>query len=235
MPETVSIPARFNGPLDSGQGGYVSGVVSDLIGGPAEVSLRRAVPVDKPLNVKRDGDGSLRILDGEALVAEGRPVPDFGLEVPDAVSLDDARAAEAGYRGLSDGVFSECFVCGRARVDAFGVFAGAVDGRDLVASSWTPPEWTGDDAGHVPPEFIWAVLDCPTYFATYMNGDLAPGVLARATARIDAPVVAGREHVVIAWPLAVDGRKRQAGSAVLSAGGETLAVSHALMIEPRPQ
>ena len=39
--------------------------------------------------------------------------------------------------------------------------------------------------------------------------------------------------VVIAWPLEVDGRKRRAGSAVLSADGETLAVARALMIEPR--
>jgi hypothetical protein len=235
MPETVSIPARFNGPLDSGQGGYVSGVVSDLIGGPAEVSLRRAVPVDRPLEVARDGDGAVRLLDGDALIAEGRPLPDVQLDVPEPVGVEDARRAEAGYRGLPDGAFSRCFVCGRARHDAFGVFAGAVDGRDVVASTWTPPDWTAGENGRVRPEFIWAVLDCPTYFATYMNGDLAPGVLARATARIDAPVVAGEEHVVIAWPIEVDGRKRHAGSAVLSAGGETLALSHVLMIEPRPR
>jgi hypothetical protein len=104
----------------------------------------------------------------------------------------------------------------------------------VVASTWTPPAWAADERGHVRPEFVWATLDCPTYFATYLHEDLAPGVLARVTARIDRPATAGDQHVVIAWPLEVDGRKRLAGSALLSAEGETLAISRALMIEPRP-
>jgi hypothetical protein len=113
------------------------------------------------------------------------------------------------------------------------VFAGAVEGRRIVASPWTLPSWAADAAGRVLPEFVWAVLDCPTYFALYMNGELPASVLARLTARIDAPVVAGAEHVVIAWPIETDGRKRHAGSAVLSPDGETLAVARALLIEPR--
>jgi hypothetical protein len=60
-------------------------------------------------------------------------------------------------------------------------------------------------------------------------------VLARLTARIDAPVVASEEHVVIAWPIDKDGRKHHAGSAVLSPGGDTLAVAQALMIELRDE
>jgi hypothetical protein len=83
------------------------------------------------------------------------------------------------------------------------------------------------------PEFIWAVLDCPTYFALYMNRELPLSVLAQLTARIDGPVAAGEEHVVIAWPIEHDGRKRYAGSAVLSSDGEALAVAHGLLIEPR--
>lgn len=58
-------------------------------------------------------------------------------------------------------------------------------------------------------------------------------VLARLTARIDAPIVAGEEHVVIAWPIEVDGRKHHAGSAVLSPAGEPLAIARALLIELR--
>ena len=175
----------------------------------------------------------MRVLDGEALVVEARSAPELDVEVPAPVSPHEAHLAAARYRGLSDGLFSRCFVCGRARKDAFGVFAGAVDGRQLVASPWTPPSWTADPAGRVLPEFVWAVLDCPTYFALYTNGELPMSVLARLTARIDAPVVAGEEHVVIAWPIETDGRKRHAGSAVLSPDGEALAVAHALLIEPR--
>jgi hypothetical protein len=173
--------------------------------GTAEVSLRRPVPLDTPLDVVPETDGSVRVLDGEALVAVGRPVPALDIEVPARPSRHEARLAAARYRGLSDGVFSRCFVCGRAREDAFGVFAGAVEDRQLVASPWTPPKWTADAEGRVRPEFVWAVLDCPTYFALYMSGDLPLSVLAQLTARVDAPVVAGEEHVVIAWAMETDG------------------------------
>ena len=74
---------------------------------------------------------------------------------------------------------------------------------------------------------------CPTYFATYMDQELAMGVLARLAARTDGPVVAGEVPIVIAWPIGSDGRKRHAGSAVLSRDGEVLAVARALLIEPR--
>lgn len=233
MSESVSIPSRFNGPLESGNGGYSSGVVAKFVEGAAEVSLKRPVPLDSTLDVVPEHDGSVRMLDDEALVAVARPLPGFDIEVPTAPSLDQARRATESYRGLSDGLFCRCFVCGRAREDAFGVFAGVVDGRELVASPWTPPSWTADAKGNVLPEFVWAVLDCPTYFAVYRSGELPLSVLAQLTARIDAPVAAGEEHVVIAWPMETEGRKRYAGSAVLSTDGLPLAVARALLIEPR--
>jgi hypothetical protein len=230
--ESVSIPARFNGPLENGQGGYSAGIAAGLVGGGAEVTLRRPVPLDTELAVSRD-DGVLRLVDGETLVVEARRAPDLHVDVPAPVTPEEARRASTGYRGVADGPFSRCFVCGLARDDAFGVFAGEVDGREVVASPWTPPPWTADGDGAVPPEFVWAVLDCPTYFAVYIGQELPMSVLARLTARVDAPVRAGEEHVVMAWPLEVDGRKRLAGAALLSGGGEPLAVAKALMIEPR--
>ncbi len=233
MPETVSIPRDFNGPLESGNGGYCSGVLAGFLEQPVEVNLRRPVPLDTELEVVRGADGSVRLIDGEAVVAEARSVPEVEAEAPAPVSPGEARAAAERYRAPAEGMFSRCFVCGRAREDAFGVFAGAVEGRELVASPWTPPAWTADETGRVLPEFVWAVLDCPTYFALYMEGELPMSVLARLTARVDRPVIAGEEQVVIAWPIAIDGRKHHAGSAVLSADGETLAVARALLIEPR--
>jgi hypothetical protein len=113
--ESLTIPRRFNGPLDSGNGGFCAGAVAGLLGGRAEVSLRKPVPLDMPLAVERDGFGAVRVLDGEALIAEGHPEPDFVIDVPEPVSLDEARQAAERYRGLDDGVFSHCFVCGRAR------------------------------------------------------------------------------------------------------------------------
>jgi hypothetical protein len=232
-PASVSIPPRFNGPLENGQGGYSAGIAAGLVGGAVEVTLRRPIPLDTELAVARSDDGALQLLDGDALVVEARPVPDLDVDVLPAVTPKDARRASAGYRGVHDGPFSRCFVCGLDRDDALGVFAGDVDGRDVVASPWTPPQWTAGASGDVLPEFVWAVLDCPTYFAAYIGQELPMSVLARLTARLDRPVRAGEEHVVTAWPLEVDGRKRTAGAAVLSAEGELLAVGRALMIEPR--
>lgn len=233
MPESVSVPRRFNGPLDSGQGGYCAGILAGFLGGTAEVSLRRPVPLDTRLDVVRDGEDSLRLLDREAPIAEARAVTEVKVDVPAPPSPREAQLAATRYRGLSVGPFSRCFVCGRAREDSFGVFAGEVEGPQLVASPWTPPAWTADAEGRVRLEFVWSALDCPTYFALYMSGAMPHSVLARLSARVDAPVLGGEEHIVMAWPIEAEGRKLHAGSAVLAADGEVLAVARALLIEPR--
>jgi hypothetical protein len=229
--QTLSVPGRFNGPLERGHGGYSSAVIAEFVEGQAEVTLRSPVPLDSPLEIGHE-DAAVLVFDGESLIAEAESIPELELEVPPPVDPEQARLAKGRYRGATDDLFSHCFVCGRAREDALGVFAGQVDGRDLVASPWTPPAWTAGDSGEVRPEFVWAVMDCPTYFAVYP--DTRPvSFLGRMTARIDAPVAAGQEHVVISWPISAEGRKRQAGAGVLTADGEVLAVARALMIEPR--
>ena len=229
----IRIPARFNGPLKSGNGGYCCGVVAAFLGGPAEVSLRAPVPLETPLTVERDR-GDVRVNDGETLVADGAPAPDLEVEVPEPVGVEEAREASRHYEGPFDGTFSQCFVCGRTRGDSFGVFAGRVAGRDLMATPWTPPAWAAGEAGNVRPEFVWAALDCPASFAAYLHDhDPDIGFLVRLSARLDAPVPAGEEHVVLGWPLGGEGRKREAGSAVLSAGGQVLAAARALMVQPR--
>lgn len=231
MPESLVVPSRFNGPLESGNGGYAAGAIASYLGGVAAVSLRRPVPLDEPLRVA-DAETPLSMYAGDSLVAEAEPAAPQ-IDVPAPVSVGAAREASKRYRGIRGGIFSRCFVCGLDRDDSFGVLAGEVDGRDLVACPWTPPAWAADADGAVRPELIWAVLDCPTYFAAYLRQELALSFLARMTARVDSRVAAGREHVVMAWPVETDGRKRRAGSAVVSADGEALAVAEVLLIEPR--
>lgn len=233
MPASITIPARYNGPLEHGNGGYSAGVLAGFLDGAVEVKLRRPVPLDRELAVEEPAPSRVLVRDGDELIMEARSVGAPELEPPKPVSLEEARAATRRYRGLAEGTFSRCFVCGRAREDAFGVFAGNVDGRAVVASPWTPPDWTADEAGAVRPEFVWAVLDCPTYFALYADGELPMSVLAQITADLRRPVRSGVEHVVIGWPIEIDGRKAHAGSAVLSAEGDVLAVARALLIELR--
>jgi len=233
MADTLTIPAGFNGPQSSGNGGYAAGALAAFVGEPAEVTLRSPVPLDRELNVVGEADGAVRMLDGETLVCEGRGLDRLELEIPEPVSVNEARRAMSAYRGVADGEFSHCFVCGRARDDGFNVFAGEVEGRALVASTWIPPTWAEGDARQVRRELVWGVLDCPTYFATHIEGELSTAMLARICAEVLAPVEIGAEHVVIGWPIEVEGRKHHAGSAVFSAEGQLLAAARALMIEPR--
>jgi hypothetical protein len=232
MAATVTVPARFNGPLENGNGGYSAGLLAAKLEGTVEVTLRRPVPLDRTLETEVEGD-SARLLDGDQLIAEARAVPGLDLELPEPVSVEEARAAMERYRGLEEGPFSRCFVCGRGRPDSLGVFSGAVEGRDLVASTWTPPEWTAED-GRVRPEFVWAVLDCPTFFGAYLGIDELPlSFLGRITTRVDELPAPGEEHVLVSWPLGIDGRKAEAGVALLSGDGEALAVARAVLIEAK--
>ena len=231
--ETIEISSRFNGPRESGNGGYTSGVLANRLEGAVEVNLRSPVPLELPLDLAPGDDGSLSLRHGETAIAEARSLPDFELDLPQPVTIEQARAAATRYRGSGDTLFGTCFVCGPAREDSFEVFAGQVERRDVVATPWIPPEWTADAAGNTQSEFVWAALDCPTYFACHLEGELTLSMLVRQRAEMRGPVRVGEEHVVMAWPIAIDGRKRLAGAAVLAADGKVRAAGEVLLIEPR--
>ncbi|MGI8632045.1 MAG: hypothetical protein ACR2NA_05785 [Solirubrobacterales bacterium] len=230
--DPLVVAPRFNGPITSGNGGYSCGLFAQLLDGPAEVALRSPVPLDTELTVEADGE-NLRISDGDAVVATVEPADALVLEVPQPPTLDQARAASARYRAPSGEIFSCCFVCGPDRDDAMGVYGGSVEGRSMVASPWTP----SPDGGEVPVEILWAVLDCPTYFALYPHeSDGMPmAFLARMQAEIAGAPVPGGQHVVVAWPIERNGRKLTAGSAVYSPDGSVLAAARVLLIEAKAE
>ena len=58
-------------------------------------------------------------------------------------------------------------------------------------------------------------------------------VLATMTATIDAPVHADETYVITAWPIASEGRKHYARSAIHTADGRRVAAADALWITPR--
>jgi hypothetical protein len=233
MPASVIVPERFNGPLENGNGGYSAGIAAALLDGPVEATLRSPVPLETALRVATE-NGTARLLDGDRVVVEARRVPDFEIEVPEPVGPAQARDAMGRYLGEGEGPFSRCFVCGLAREDGLGVFSGRVEGRDVVASTWTPPDWTAGEDGRARPEFVWSVLDCPTFFGAYIDVEELPlSFLGRITARIDALPAIGEEHVLMSWPLGVDGRKAASGVALLTAEGDVLAAARAVLIEAR--
>ena len=238
--DSIVVPPRFNGPTDSGNGGYTAGLLAAALdAGAAEVTLKAPPPLDRELSVKR-ADGHVTAHDGETLVAEARPTT-VDVDPPPPAGLDEAAAAAPrGPFVDPDGhPYPRCFVCGPLRDagDGMRIFVGPVADGDLMAAAWTPDPSLGGADGQLPTELVWAALDCPTS-GPVANDPGVPGfkpiVLGRLAVRIDGPVVAGEPHVVMAWPLGVDGRKRGSAAALYHAEtGSLCAVSRALWIELR--
>ncbi len=220
--DSLVVAARFNGPPESGNGGYSCGLVAQATG-RTEVTLRRPPPLDIPLRV--DGD---KVYDGERLVATATDTV-VDTAPPPFPGYDAARAAEAHYSGLRDHPFPTCFVCGPRRSDGLGLAPGPV-GEAYVATTWTPRDDLADDGVVVREEFVWAALDCPGAWALTQT-DEAPIVLGRLAARITGTVHAGRPHVVTGWRRAPrEGRVYYAGTAVHDAAGTLLAIGAAVWI-----
>lgn len=217
----MRIAARFNGPPGSGNGGVTCGKLAAYVGAPAvEVTLRRPPPLDRDLRVDASG-GSARLLDGEVLVAEAVPTT-VELDVPDAVSVEAARAAEEAYAGPNDHPFATCFVCGTARTDGLGLRPGPVPGG--TACTWVP---ASDD-----PVMVWAALDCPAGWTVLKPG--RPLVLGRMAMTAPGRVVPGEVHVVQGWITGEEGRKVHTGSVLRGPDGAVVAVARGTWFEVDP-
>ena len=219
----ITFPRHFRGPLTSANGGYASGRLATFVDADeVEVTLRLPPPLDRPLAVVSDGDG-VRLLDGDALVAEARPAS-LDVDAPAPVSLEVAELARDRHeRGWSP-EFNECFVCG-VRDDGLELRVGPIAGREpLHASPIALPESR--------PEIVWAAIDCPGAYAVGAEGrgDI---VLGRMTARVDRVPEVGEQCVVASWPLGEDGRKLFAGTALFAADGELLALAQQVWIAPK--
>ncbi len=219
----ITLPHRYRGPLTSANGGYACGRLAAFVAADeVEVTLRLPPPLDRPLAVQHV-DGEVRLLDGEAVVAEARAAS-LDLEPPAQVSL--ATAEEAGERHIREGStdFSECYVCG-VREDGLEIRVGLVAGREPLHAAPVALLEAG-------PEFVWAAIDCPGAYAVGAEGrgDI---VLGRMTARVDRVPAAGERCVVASWPLGEDGRKLYAGTALFGAEEELLALARQTWIVPR--
>jgi hypothetical protein len=218
---TLVVGARFNGPDGVGNGGYSAGrfaalVGADLGGSGAMVTLRRPVPLDRPLATVGDDAGVLSVLAGDALVAE---VARTSVE---AVPYAEAAAAEATYPGLVEHPFPRCFVCGPARApgDGMRLFPGRLgDGR--TACTWTPTE-------DPEPALVWAALDCPGGWASDIEG--RPMVLGRLTAQVRGLPAAGEPCVVMGRLLGSEVRKTWTATTAYGADGRELGRAHATWI-----
>jgi len=230
---SVSIDRRFRGPPDSGNGGYVVGLLARFAPEPVAVRLLVPPPLDAALEVLATDGGGLELVHGERRIATAAPDA-VELKVPAAPGPAAARAASARYAGFRDHPFPGCFVCGpgRAAGDGLRVFAGPLEGGAQVASPWQPDESLGGTRGRVRPEFLAAALDCPGYFAV---ADGSPMMLLGSMAlRIEGSVAVGEPCVVLGWSLGISGRKRRAATAVYGADGECVARAVSVWVELKP-
>jgi hypothetical protein len=232
----VTLDAQFNGPPRSGNGGYACGVVAEAIDdGIAEVTLRRPLPLEIPLSLVSETDGTVTLSDSGGPIAVGTPAA-LDIDIPAPPSFDDAvSAAGTSPRLKPDAPFPTCFVCGgdREEGDGLRIFPGAVPGREMVACPWIPHPAFADGDGNVLRRHMWAVLDCPSAAAFFAKEFEGPILLARMTARLSRPVQAGEKCVMIAWTRGEDGRKMSSASALFSEQGDLCGVADCLWIAPK--
>ncbi|MFY1633885.1 hypothetical protein ACN27F_11490 [Solwaraspora sp. WMMB335] len=231
------IPARFNGPAGSANGGYAAGLfaqawpaarsVTGVTDPPVRVTLRRPPPLDTPLRAVPVTPVRLRIevdrtgsADDSGLVAEVEQV-DTPLGPPVApVSPRRAVAAGAAYPGFSAHPFPSCYVCGPRHPDGLRIFPGPVgDGR--VAAPFLVPASTTVAT-------VWAALDCPGGWAVLAPG--RPYVLGRMTATVATPPVPGQRCVVVGELVAASGRKAEVRTALYDPTGGVLGQARATWI-----
>ncbi|HET7385849.1 MAG TPA: hypothetical protein VFJ19_04205 [Nocardioidaceae bacterium] len=235
------VARRFRGPAQSGNGGFVAGLLAECVDVPSmgtescatEVTLRRPPPLETPMSVRRlpadgeHGEGAELLL-GADLVAQARTV-DHAPDAVDTVDASLAAEAMAGYAGLRSHPFPGCFGCGpdREEGDGLRVFPGPV-GEHLVASTWTPHQSLAVESdlidggvARVGLPTAWAAMDCVGGWSEDVEG--RPVVLGRMTARVDALPAVGETHVVVGRRLGAEGRKTFTASTIYDSDGRVVA------------
>lgn len=243
------VPARFNGPPRSANGGYVASRVASYVGVTSAdetaphgvepravtVVLRSPVPLDTPLDVTVTGDDVIVELGG-GRVAEARP-GELDTDPLEPVSYADAVAARERFAGTERHPMPTCFGCGPARAEGDGlrIAPGAVgDGR--VATSWTPDESLlaeSDESGVIPAEFAWTVLDCTAGWAWDFGAEAA--LLGTVTGIVDEAPYAGDRCVAVAGVLGREGRKVRTASTLYDSDGRVLGRAQSIWIVVEPE
>ncbi|WP_020409055.1 hypothetical protein [Hahella ganghwensis] len=229
--DTVMVKQRFCGPPGSGNGGYVSGLLARYCGDSAEVRLAAPPPLDRMLDVWKDNEGRVHLMEGEQVIASASPAR-LELDIPDILTVEEAREASTHFTGYRYHPFPQCFVCGPERNagDGLRIFPGRGARPEVVAATWIPDASLIDDKGEIPSEMLWAALDCTGAFALNFGPDKVL-VLGSFTGDIQRHPQVGEECVVMGWNLGVDGRKNYAGTAVFNAHGELCGAARAVWIE----
>jgi hypothetical protein len=229
--ENLVVSERFCGPPNSGNGGYVCGLLAKHLPGAVTVRLKAPPPLRVPLVLEWSSD-SARLFHESTLVGEAK-TSELNMELPSSPTLEQATQAAAAFPGFKTHMFPRCFVCGPARKagDGLRIFSGPIRGQPVHAAPWEPDASLANEHGAVATEFVWAALDCPSGFAVLPVPEGTAIVLGELCAAVRRTLFIGKPTVVTSWPIAHDGRRRIAGTAIHTSDGELVANARAVWIE----
>lgn len=234
----VTIPARFNGPDHSGNGGWVAGLIAEQVGADVVTStLRLPPPLDVPLTWEHDhhheGGEVVRLLTaGGAVIGSAAP-GSFLRDAPEPPTAEQAATGLAAYPGFDHHPFDHCFTCGTARAEGDGMrlFTGPIsDGR--TAGPWTPHPALAGAAGHLDTPTTWAALDCPGGWAADFTQQTT--VLGRMTAQVHRLPSAGEPCLAVGALRGHEGRKFFTDTALWTVDGELVGRSEQIWIQVDP-
>jgi hypothetical protein len=229
----IRVGTWFQGPTESGQGGWTAHRLATAIGEPVTVAIRRAIPLDIDMTI-------IAVDDGWHLVDPAQPSEpvliatrsDLIFADTTAVSINSAADARTRFPLHNEHPVPECFSCG-TNADSMRVHSGPLaDGR--WATDWTVPDWAVNAAGTVDEGALWAAIDCAQAWYAGNAGGRRHSVTVQLAVEVLEPLEPGVTYSLGAWngtyDTEWDGRKRGAGGAVFAANGTCVARSSSFWI-----
>lgn len=233
----VTIPAQFNGPPGSGNGGWVSGLVAAAAlehgtPGPVAVRLQVPPPLDVPLSWEHDGDTTRLLTHGGAVVATAAP-GSFRHDPLPAPSAEEVSRGHDAYPGFDQHPFGTCFTCGpdRAEGDGLRIFSGPVGDGHRTAAPWHALEAFATD-GTIGTPITWAALDCPGGWAADFTEQ--PMVLGTMTAEVFSAPEPGGTYAATGDLIEQSGRKFTTATALYAEDGALVGRAEQVWIQIDP-
>lgn len=238
---TITVATRFRGPARSGNGGYTAGLLAERLLGNQTGSATRAVrvrlsappPLETGLAVDLDAEGGTASLRDGSVVVATATWSELERAVVPPVPYDQVAELIGPYAGATEHPFPGCFVCGpdRAEGDGLRLFPGPL-APGHTACTWRPDVAVTDLGGAVPPQIVWAALDCPGGWCSDLGG--RPMVLGTMTAAVERVPRAGEPCVVVGRLDSTDERRSSTSTALYGADGDLLARAEAVWIRVDP-
>ena len=248
----ISIDSVYNGPVNCGNGGYISGLLASFIDGDAEIRINAAFPVETPLQVKETDKGIGVYLD-DKLLGSARSIQ-LELTIPSPPNVESARAASQRFDFIHSSAPQGCYVCSPLRPVENGlrVYCGAVDEliapdsdvdwrtqteHNIVAALWRPTDNLCNSEGkgecHIDNIYTWSALDCPgAYAIKAAEPDAGLQLLGTCSGSIKTPLKPDEDYIVSSWKISPNsGRKRFMGVAIHNTAGELMACAEQIWID----